>query len=116
VIVERAHAVSPGVNDDERVLVQLVPLAVRMLMVALVTFASVKLVVATAPLAPVAVTAYVATNQFGRLNESLMSPFASAVTSAFRTHVWPSLSLTLMWTDSPGCQLPPIRFTADPGA
>ena len=71
--------------------------------VVVVGTASVKLVVATAPDAPVALTPYVATNQSGRLNESLMLPLASAVTLTLRFQVWPT-SLTTMLTDSPGSQ------------
>jgi hypothetical protein len=52
--------------------------------VSTLTWPSVKLVVAMAPDAPVALTLYVATNQSGRLNESLMLPLWSAVTLTFR--------------------------------
>src|SRR5215210_698800 len=79
------------------------------------TFASVNVVVAV-PEEPVAVTAYVATNQSGRLNESLMLPPESAVTSTLRDQVWPWSSLTLMFTDSPACQPEPVSVTSSPGA
>jgi len=84
-------------------------------MVMLFGLESVNVYCATDPEDPVAVTLYVATNQLGRLNWSPTSPFPSAVTSTSRAHVWPASSLTLMWTDSPGCQLPPKRVTVAPG-
>ena len=80
------------------------------------TFESVNEEVAVPEVAPVAVTVYLATNQSGRLNVSLMLPLPSAVTSSLKAHVWPALSLTLMCTASPGCQLPPSRLTVEPGA
>jgi len=58
------------------------------------TVPSVKLVVAVPDSGPVAVTAYVATNQSGSRNWSVIWPVAFAVTSALRSQVWPPLSLT----------------------
>src|SRR5215211_1834695 len=68
------------------------------------TFPSVKLVVATEPDEPVALTLYRATNQSGRLKESVMAPSASAVTSTSRLQLRPSSSLTERCTASPPCQ------------
>jgi len=65
---------------------------------------------------PVALTVYVATNQFGRLNASATLPLASAMTSTLRDQELPKSSLTKMWTLSPGCQLEPVRVTSEPGA
>src|SRR5207247_35020 len=77
---------------------------------------SVKLHVAVPEDAPVAVTEYTATNEFGRLNWSEIVPSAAAVTSTSRLHVWPASSLTLRCTASPGAQLAPESVTCSPGA
>ena len=55
--------------------------------VVVVGTASVKLVVATAPDAPVALTLYVATNQSGRLNESLMCLVLPLITEVLGSHI-----------------------------
>jgi hypothetical protein len=57
---------------------------------------SVNVVAAVPDTSPVALTVYVATNQFGRLKESVTFPFTSAVTSTLRDHVLPISSLTKM--------------------
>src|SRR5215216_2580475 len=77
--------------------------------------ASVKEVAASPDCAPVAFTLYCATNQLGSWNSSRMLPFSSAVTSTLRLQVLPASSLTKMLTDSPGCQLDPVRTTVPPG-
>jgi pimeloyl-ACP methyl ester carboxylesterase len=75
-----------------------------------------KLAVATAPDDPTALTLYVATNQFGRLNVSRIIPRSSAVTSESRDHVLPWSSFTRTWTTSPGCHSAPESVTSSPGA
>ena len=84
-------------------------------MVAAVTLPSVKVVVAPPETGPDAMTLYVATNQFGRLNWSVMFPDASAITSTLRDQELPKSSFTKMWTDSPGCQFAPVSVTRPPG-
>src|SRR5262245_1369855 len=77
---------------------------------------SVNVAVATRPLDPVAVTEYVAMNEDGRLNTSVMLPAASACTVVSCDHVWPTSSFTTMWTLSLGNQFAPVRVTWAPGA
>ena len=80
------------------------------------TLPSVKVVCAVPDASPVAVTAYSAMNESGSWNSSLIEPPASALTSDSRSQVCPTLSLTVMWTCSPGSQLSPVRTTVSPGA
>jgi hypothetical protein len=75
----------------------------------------VKAVVVLSPKAPVAVTEYSATNQFGSENESVIAPSASATTSTSRLQELPASSLILRCTDSPGAQPEPRRVTVAPG-
>src|SRR3954453_15034173 len=76
---------------------------------------SVNPVVAVPETAPVARTLYVATNKAGRVKDSVTAPVSSATTSELRSQVRPWSSLTYRCTDSPGCQLPPVRLTSPPG-
>ncbi len=116
VIVERAQARVLDVKEVAVVPEHVVVVAgVRMLRVADLTSASVKLVVAVPEIGPVAVTVYVATNQLGSWNSSRIEPLPSAKTSTSRRQVSPWSSFTRMWTSSPGCQLVPVRITAAPG-
>ena len=80
-----------------------------------VIFPSVKLAVAMPDTAPVALTAYVATNQSGRVNESEIWPPASATTSTFRLQLLPTSSFTKMCTASPAYQFEPVSVTVPPG-
>jgi hypothetical protein len=80
------------------------------------TFPSVKVVVAVPERPPVAVTVYWAVKVVGRTTSSAMFPEVSAVTSSVWLHELPTLSFVTMWTDSPGCQSPPVRWTVEPGA
>src|SRR5215217_9551079 len=78
-------------------------------------FPSVNEVVVSPDWTPVALTLYCATNQSGSWNSSRIAPLSSAVTSTFLSQVLPASSLTEMLTDSPGCQLDPVRVTVAPG-
>ena len=64
---------------------------------------------------PIATTAYMATNQFGRLNASTMATAGVGRDIDERDQVLPTSSLTVMWTTSPGCQPVPVSVTRPPG-
>src|SRR5262245_2241100 len=62
-----------------------------------------------------AVTSYCATKLGGRLKVSTTVPSLAEVTSTSCFHVWPSVSLTTMWTAALGSQLAPVSVTVEPG-